>query len=75
MDLEKTEARNDCAGGVQQQFNRPIDRQTESLKTHMEAISNISTVALQIVGGNEMEPSSWGYNWTTQFLGDINTGT
>jgi hypothetical protein len=25
MDLEETEARNDCAGEVQQQFNRPTD--------------------------------------------------
>jgi hypothetical protein len=22
-----------------------------------------------------MEPSAWGYNWATLFLGDINTGT
>jgi hypothetical protein len=26
MDLEDTEARNDCAGEGQQQFNRPTDR-------------------------------------------------
>jgi hypothetical protein len=26
MDLEETEARNDCAGEGQQQFNRPTDR-------------------------------------------------
>jgi hypothetical protein len=27
MDLEETEARNDCAGEDQQQFNLPIDQQ------------------------------------------------
>jgi hypothetical protein len=26
MDLEETEARNDCAGENQQQFNQPTDR-------------------------------------------------
>jgi hypothetical protein len=26
MDLEETEARNDCAGEAQQQFNPPTDR-------------------------------------------------
>jgi hypothetical protein len=25
--------------------------------------------------GDEKEPSAWGYNWATLFLGDINTGT
>jgi hypothetical protein len=31
VDPEETEARNDCAGEDQQQFNRPIDRPTDSL--------------------------------------------
>jgi hypothetical protein len=26
-------------------------------------------------GGKKREQSDWGYNWTTLFLGDINTGT
>jgi hypothetical protein len=30
MDLEETEARNDCAGEDQQEFNRPSDRQLVS---------------------------------------------
>jgi hypothetical protein len=41
----------------------------------VEAGSNTSTVALRVVGGEEREPSVWGYNWATLFLGDINTGT
>jgi hypothetical protein len=28
MDVEKTEARNDCADEAQKQFNRPTDRET-----------------------------------------------
>jgi hypothetical protein len=35
---------------------------------------NTSTVALRVVGGDEREPSAWGYNRVTLFLGDINTG-
>jgi hypothetical protein len=34
-----------------------------------------TTVALRVVGGDEKDPSAWGYNWATLFLGDINTGT
>jgi hypothetical protein len=30
---------------------------------------------LQVVGGDEREPSVWGYNWAILFLGDINTET
>jgi hypothetical protein len=42
----------------------------------MKAGSNTSTVALRVVGGEtKREPSSWGYNWATLFLVDINTGT
>jgi hypothetical protein len=29
--------------------------------------------ALRVVGGDEKEPSAWGYSWTTLFLGDIDT--
>jgi hypothetical protein len=36
---------------------------------------NTSIVALQVVRGDEREPSAQGYNWATLFLGDINTGT
>jgi hypothetical protein len=43
-------------------------------KAHVEAGTNTSTVALQVVGGNEKGPSAWGYDWATLFLGDINTG-
>jgi hypothetical protein len=32
-------------------------------------------IALRVVGGDEKEPSAWGYNWATLFLRDINTGT
>jgi hypothetical protein len=41
--------------------------------SHVEAGSNTSTVALWVVGGDERESNAWGYNWATQFLGDINT--
>jgi hypothetical protein len=37
--------------------------------------SNISILAPQVVGREELEPSAWGYNQTTPFLGDISTGT
>jgi hypothetical protein len=37
--------------------------------------SNISTVALRVVGGDEKGTQCLGYNWATLFLGDINTGT
>jgi hypothetical protein len=32
MDLEETEARNDCAGEGQQQLNRPAENQGYDLK-------------------------------------------
>jgi hypothetical protein len=35
----------------------------------MEAGSNISTAALLVVGGDEKEPSVYGFNWATLFLG------
>jgi hypothetical protein len=41
----------------------------------VEAGSNTSIVALRVVGGDEKEPSTWGYNWVTLFLEDINKGT
>jgi hypothetical protein len=41
----------------------------------VEAGSNTSTVGLRVVGGDEKEPSAWGYNRATLFLGDINTRT
>jgi hypothetical protein len=41
----------------------------------VEAGYNTSTVALRVVRGDKREPSAWGYNWATLFLGDINTGT
>jgi hypothetical protein len=33
----------------------------------VEAGSNAFTVALRVVGGDEREPSVWGYNWATLF--------
>jgi hypothetical protein len=47
---------------------------TLSVLMRMEVGSNTSTVALGDVGGDEKEPSAWGYNLATQFLRDINTG-
>jgi hypothetical protein len=41
----------------------------------MEVGSNIDTITLRVVGGDEKELSAWGYNRATIFLGDINTGT
>jgi hypothetical protein len=41
----------------------------------VEAGSNTCTAALQVLGGDEKEPSAWGYNWANLFLGDINTRT
>jgi hypothetical protein len=43
------------------------------LAFHVEA--GLNTLALRIVGGDKGEPSAWGYNRATLFLGDINTGT
>jgi hypothetical protein len=42
---------------------------------HVEAGSNSSPLALRVVGDDEKDPSAWGYNWATLFLGHINTGT
>jgi hypothetical protein len=42
-------------------------------ETRVEAGSNTSTVALRIVGGDEMGTQYLGLNWTSP-LGDINTG-
>jgi hypothetical protein len=36
---------------------------------------NTSTIALWIIGGGKREPSAWGYNWATLYLGDISTGS
>jgi hypothetical protein len=44
MDLEETEARNDCAGEDQQQFNRQTDRDGSGVP---------STVTLRVVGGDK----------------------
>jgi hypothetical protein len=46
-----------------------------SAVSRVEAGSNTSTVALRVVRGDEKEPSAWGYNRATLFLGYINTGT
>jgi hypothetical protein len=37
-------------------------------ESRMEAGSNTSTVVLRVVGGDEKEPSVWGYNRATLFL-------
>jgi hypothetical protein len=47
---------------------------TQSLH-RVEAGSNISTVALRVVEGDEKGNQCLGYNWATLFLGDINKGT
>jgi hypothetical protein len=47
----------------------------ELSQSRVEAGSNTSIVALRVVGDDEKEPSVWGYNRATLFLGDINTGT
>jgi hypothetical protein len=44
-------------------------------ESRVEAGSYTSAIALQLIGGDEKEPSMWGYNRVTLFLGDINTGT
>jgi hypothetical protein len=41
----------------------------------VEAGLNTPTEALRVVGSDKREPSAWGYNWATLFLGDINMGT
>jgi hypothetical protein len=43
--------------------------------SHVEAESNISTVALGVVAGEEKELSVWRYHRDNLILGDINTGT
>jgi hypothetical protein len=43
--------------------------------SRVKAGSNTYTVALRVVGGDKKEPSAWGYNWDTLFLGDKNTRT
>jgi hypothetical protein len=43
--------------------------------SHVEALSNTSTVALRVVGSDEKGTHTWGYNRATLFLGDINTRT
>jgi hypothetical protein len=44
-------------------------------KHFLEEGYNTSTVALQVVRGDERELSAQGYNWATLFIGDINMGT
>jgi hypothetical protein len=43
--------------------------------SRVEAGSNISTVALRVIGGDEKGTQYLGYNRGTLFLGGINTGT
>jgi hypothetical protein len=45
------------------------------IQPRVKAGSNTSVVALRDVGGDEKEPSAWGNNRATLFLGYINTGT
>jgi ribosomal protein S5 len=44
-------------------------------RLHVEAGSSTSTAALRVVGGNEKGTQGLGDNWTTFFLGDVETGT
>jgi hypothetical protein len=37
----------------------------------MEAGLNSCTLALRVLGSDEVEPSTWGYNWVTLLLGYI----
>jgi hypothetical protein len=46
-----------------------------SVNASVEVRSNMSNVALRVVGDDEMEPSTWGYNVATMFLENIETGT
>jgi hypothetical protein len=63
VDLEETEARNNCAGEGQHKFNLPTDKYEGVLR--VEAGSNTSTIALRVVGGDEKgtqcNPVSGGY--------------
>jgi hypothetical protein len=65
-DLEETEAKNDCAGNDQHQFNRP------KIILNVPCVwagSNTSTVAPRVAGGDENGIQCL----ATLFLGDINT--
>jgi hypothetical protein len=44
-------------------------------KGRVEVGKNTSIVALRVVGGDEREPSAWGYHWATLSLVDIKKGT
>jgi hypothetical protein len=49
--------------------------QDSNLWTRLEAVSNSSTVAMRVVGYTKSEPSAWGDNRASLFLGDIKTRT
>jgi hypothetical protein len=46
MDLEKTEARNDCAGEGQQQPNQPTKPAGNDVSTRAEELSQVSSPRL-----------------------------
>jgi hypothetical protein len=54
--------------------NTPEDTILQDLQFLLEAYCDTSTVALQFVKVMEREPCTWGYNWTTLLLGDVNRG-
>jgi hypothetical protein len=67
--------------GIQTDAKATMDKTTDErcflcgpVTSRVEAGSNTFTVALRVVGGDEKESGAWGYNRTTLFLGDINTG-
>jgi hypothetical protein len=67
-----------CSTNISLDRDSPRKRTTELRSDHsrVEAGSNTSTAALQVIGDDEKrEPSAGGYNWVTLILGDINTGT
>jgi hypothetical protein len=51
MNLERTEAKNDCAGEGHQQLNLPTDRPTESSSFLNDMLTLVATVFQQIVTG------------------------
>jgi hypothetical protein len=55
-------------------LEQPVEIRSFGVHTRVEAGSNISTVALLVLRGDENEHNAWGYNWATLFLGDINAG-
>jgi hypothetical protein len=57
--------------------NRQSWSNSDSMLSHprAEVASNISTVFLRVVGGDEKGTQCLGYNWAALFLGYLNTGT